>query len=224
MALLTFSVYPQIPPYFVPGYVSQPEYTYHPEQVYPPPEANFPVAQKSPAEPLGSSATFDKGSANSNLFVFHLPASVDDNALFALFAPFGSLQSVRVCKLCFMYNSLQVMVDPATGRSRGFGFVQYRHFSEAVRAIAGMNGYQLENKYLKVAFKTPTDKEKIMGGKPGRTKRGRPGRKGRNLKNSNENNENFSTATDRNLPPGTVFETELERLKVLSLDDSKLPN
>lgn len=71
------------------------------------------------------------------------------------------------------------MVDPATGRSRGFGFVQYRHFSEAVRAIAGMNGYQLENKYLKVTFKTPSDKTSSLSGKPGKPKRGRNGRKGR---------------------------------------------
>lgn len=69
------------------------------------------------------------------------------------------------------------MVDPLTGRSRGFGFVQYRHFSEAARAISAMNGYQLENKYLKVAFKTPAEQDASTPGKP-RSKRGRPGRRG----------------------------------------------
>lgn len=64
------------------------EYPYPPEPAPPYPTTN----RDSP----GKTAVQDKSTVNNNLFVFHLPASVDDNALFALFAPFGTLQSVRV--------------------------------------------------------------------------------------------------------------------------------
>ena len=44
-----------------------------------------------------------------NLFVKHLPASIDDAALKELFAPYGEVVSAHV------------MLDPKTSQSRGFG-------------------------------------------------------------------------------------------------------
>lgn len=86
---------PMLTPFYIPGYMS-------PEYSYPQSDANaFPLeadSMRDAHDALSKNANSDKSSTNSNLFVFHLPASVDDNALFALFAPFGSLQSVRVSK------------------------------------------------------------------------------------------------------------------------------
>eukprot|EP01124_Arcella_intermedia_P024134 TRINITY_DN3999_c0_g2_i1.p1 TRINITY_DN3999_c0_g2~~TRINITY_DN3999_c0_g2_i1.p1 ORF type:complete len:492 (-),score=102.08 TRINITY_DN3999_c0_g2_i1:51-1526(-) len=78
---------------------------------------------------------------DANLFVFHLPTSVTTDKLAELFAKFGPLKSVKV------------MIDPQTQESRGFGFVQYFNIEDAIEAIGIMNGYPIENKHLKVAFK-----------------------------------------------------------------------
>jgi RNA recognition motif-containing protein len=117
------------------------------------------------------------------------------------------------------------MVDPETGRSRGFGFVQYKHFSEATRAIAEMNGYQLENKYLKVAFKTPNEKS-LAGGKPGKQRRSRNGRKN-SWTNKPDKDESARLpgailqkpqASQQSPDSKVSLDTPIESLKLLSLD------
>eukprot|EP00761_Pharyngomonas_kirbyi_P012994 gb/GECH01013021.1/.p1 GENE.gb/GECH01013021.1/~~gb/GECH01013021.1/.p1 ORF type:complete len:438 (+),score=108.02 gb/GECH01013021.1/:1-1314(+) len=80
--------------------------------------------------------------ASANLFVFHLPADVDNASLYRLFAPFGSLESVAV------------ITDKHSGESKGYGFVKYAQFTDAANAISQMNGFQVGNKRLKVSFKT----------------------------------------------------------------------
>jgi len=79
---------------------------------------------------------------SNNLFVFHLPASVTNQVLYQLFIPFGTLKSVKV------------MRHSKTGASRGYGFVQYFSRNSAYQALSHMNGVQIENKFLKVTFKT----------------------------------------------------------------------
>eukprot|EP01127_Copromyxa_protea_P018669 TRINITY_DN5928_c0_g1_i1.p1 TRINITY_DN5928_c0_g1~~TRINITY_DN5928_c0_g1_i1.p1 ORF type:complete len:458 (-),score=67.76 TRINITY_DN5928_c0_g1_i1:25-1398(-) len=202
---------PQISPFFLPGYVPS-EYPYQTDNTtptYTPEMAHYPGPMNHDSSENGKSSLSDNNSTNSNLFVFHLPASVDDNALFSLFAPFGSLQSVRV------------MVDTTTGRSRGFGFVQYRHFSEAAQAISEMNGYQVENKYLKVAFKTPNDKGPQS--KP-RFKR-RSGRKGARMARDELTAQTGLPKPHRNEPitptdTTTLTEAHIEGLKLLTLEDT----
>jgi RNA recognition motif-containing protein len=77
----------------------------------------------------------------TNLFVFHLPPSIDDQGLWRLFSPFGQLDSVKV--IC----------DRTMHKSKGYGFVKYIRLSDAMTAVAAMNGFPLENKHLKVTFK-----------------------------------------------------------------------
>ena len=76
------------------------------------------------------------------MFVFHLPADVDDDQLRKLFEPFGLLESVKVIE------------DKISKESKGYGFVKFQHLEDAMRAVSTMNGFAIGNKRLKVSFKT----------------------------------------------------------------------
>jgi RNA recognition motif-containing protein len=78
----------------------------------------------------------------TNLFIFHLPPDLDDAGLYSLFKPFGEVLSVKV------------MTDKMTGVSKGFGFVKFKNYDDAMSAINTMNGYQIGGKYLKVTLKS----------------------------------------------------------------------
>ena len=47
-------------------------------------------------------------------------------------------------------DTLQLMIDPETNRSRGYGFVQYREADSARRAKEQLNGFELAGKPIKV--------------------------------------------------------------------------
>lgn len=57
-----------------------------------------------------------------------------------MFSKFGNVTASKVVR------------DRATGYSYGFGFIDYATEEEAERAIAGLNGSQLQHKRIKVAF------------------------------------------------------------------------
>lgn len=82
-----------------------------------------------------------RGPPGANIFVYHLPSSVDNEELLKLFSSFGHILSTRVYK------------DPSTGESKGFGFVSFSTPESAKIAISQMNGYHIENKRLKVELK-----------------------------------------------------------------------
>ena len=52
--------------------------------------------------------------------------------------------------LSLQIDSLQLMIDPETNRSRGYGFVQYRDPESARRAKEQLNGFELAGKHIKV--------------------------------------------------------------------------
>lgn len=82
-----------------------------------------------------------EGPMGANVFVYHIPSSVDDEMLRELFLPFGTILSTKV------------YIDTVTQQSRGFGFVSYSTVAEADRAIAAMNGFTVNGKQLKVQKK-----------------------------------------------------------------------
>jgi len=88
----------------------------------------------------GASATINAGPVGANLFIYHIPNSWDDTILRQHFEHFGKIVSCRVQK------------DP-DGRPRGFGFVSYDAATAAQAAIAGMHGFPVEGKHLKVQLK-----------------------------------------------------------------------
>src|SRR5262245_795107 len=87
------------------------------------------------------------------LYVGSLPYSVTETQLRELFEPFGELESVRVIS------------DKFTGRSKGFGFVEFADNEAADKAIAEVNGRELEGRTLVVNEARPEEKrERGFGG------------------------------------------------------------
>jgi cold-inducible RNA-binding protein len=72
------------------------------------------------------------------LYVGNLPYETGENELNELFAPFGGVDSVRV------------MRDMATGRARGFAFVEMTTDEEAATAAEKLNGHQVGGRALTV--------------------------------------------------------------------------
>jgi len=73
-----------------------------------------------------------------NIFVAGLPYDFDDAELREFFEKFGKV------------NSAKVAMDKATGKSRGFAFVEMPVEEEAKEAIDGLNGISLGRKALVV--------------------------------------------------------------------------
>jgi len=72
------------------------------------------------------------------LYVGNLPFSYTNANLQELFEPHGAV------------TSAQVIMDRATNRSRGFGFVEFAADDAAERAIAELNGKPIEGRALTV--------------------------------------------------------------------------
>ena len=72
------------------------------------------------------------------LYVGNLPYETGENELQALFAQAGTVETVKI------------MRDMATGRARGFAFVEMSTDEEAQRAIAELNAYQIGGRGLTV--------------------------------------------------------------------------
>lgn len=72
------------------------------------------------------------------LYVGNFPYEIGETDLQDLFAKAGNVESVKV------------MRDMATGRARGFAFVEMSTDEEAQKAIADLNEYQLGGRSLTV--------------------------------------------------------------------------
>ena len=73
-------------------------------------------------------------------------------------------------------DRVSVVTDRDTGRARGFGFVEMSVNAEAERAIAGLNGKDLDGRALNVNEARPKEER---GGGGGGFSRGRSGGGGR---------------------------------------------
>ncbi len=96
------------------------------------------------------------------LFVGNLPFTTGENELQDLFGQAGTIESVRV------------MRDMATGRARGFAFVEMQSDEEAQTAIDRFNGADLGGRALVVNEARP----KTFGGGGGGGGRDRGGDRG----------------------------------------------
>jgi len=80
-----------------------------------------------------------------NIHVMHLAYTTTEQELSQLFEPYGIVESVRI------------MTDRETGRSRGFGFVEMPDAAEAQAAIDGLNGTPQWGRTLTVSESRPRE-------------------------------------------------------------------
>jgi RNA recognition motif-containing protein len=90
------------------------------------------------------------GHQRMKLYVGNLPYSVDDDALRALFARHGAVESARVAR------------DDRNGASKGFGFVEMSD-GDGMKATAALNGVQHLGRVVYVRDTKP----RSVGGGPG---------------------------------------------------------
>ena len=77
------------------------------------------------------------------LIINYLPVELSEEELKAVFEQYGPVECARfVC-------------DKNTGKSKGYGFVYYYYSAHAAAAIAGMNGFELYGKLLRVSYAVP---------------------------------------------------------------------
>jgi RNA recognition motif-containing protein len=99
-----------------------------------------------------------------NIYVGNLSYEVTEEDLKEAFEAFGEVETVRVLK------------DNYTGRSKGFGFVEMSNNADAQSAINGLNDKELKGRTLKVNTARPrTENRGGRGGSGGGRKGGRQG-------------------------------------------------
>ena len=102
---------------------------------------------------------------SAKLFVGNLSFDTTENDLQDAFAAFGTVVETNL------------MMDRASGRPRGFGFVTMSTPEEAQKAIDGLNGKELSGRALTVNLARPRE-ERSGGGGGGRGGYGGGGRGG----------------------------------------------
>ena len=73
-----------------------------------------------------------------NIYIGNLSYNTTEDTLKSLFAEFGEIESIKVIK------------DRFSGRSKGFGFIEMPSNSEADQAIKALNGNRIDGNHIKV--------------------------------------------------------------------------
>jgi cold-inducible RNA-binding protein len=103
-----------------------------------------------------------------NIFVGNLDFNTSEEELRQLFEVHGQVDRVSI------------MTDRDTGRSRGFGFVEMSSAEDGEKAIAALNGSQVNGRTLNVNEARPKPERSGGGGGGGGRGRERSGGGGRN--------------------------------------------
>ncbi|EKD91001.1 MAG: Glycine-rich RNA-binding protein [uncultured bacterium] len=82
---------------------------------------------------------------SKKLFVGSLPWGVDDSGLREAFSKYGEIIQATVLK------------DRQTGRSRGFGFVEFANDADGDKAIQEMNGADMDGRNIVVNEARPRE-------------------------------------------------------------------
>jgi len=92
------------------------------------------------------------------LYVGNLSFETDESALKKAFEQHGEVESVKI------------ITDRDTGRSKGFGFVEMPNDKEAKAAILALNGSELGGRTIKVSEAKPQERRegrrRAFGGGP----------------------------------------------------------
>jgi len=100
---------------------------------------------------------------NNKLFVGNLSFNTTENDLQDTFAAHGTVTETNL------------MMDRATGRPRGFGFVTMSSPEEAQKAMDALNGAQLDGRDLTVNVARPREERAGGGFRGGRDRGARTG-------------------------------------------------
>lgn len=87
-----------------------------------------------------------------NIFVGNLSFNTTEDSVRAMFEQFGTVERVNL------------ITDRDTGQARGFGFVEMSVNADADRAIAALNGQQLDGRALNVNEARPKPERGGFGG------------------------------------------------------------
>lgn len=87
-----------------------------------------------------------------NIFVGNLSFGATEDAVRSMFEAYGTVDRVNV------------VTDRETGRARGFGFVEMNVDAEAERAIAALNGRDLDGRALNINEAKPKEQRSGGGG------------------------------------------------------------
>lgn len=87
-----------------------------------------------------------------NLFVGNMNYDTTESSLREMFERFGEVARV------------QIITDRESGRARGFAFVEMPNDAEAERAIAELNGSQLDGRTLNINEARPRPEKQFGGG------------------------------------------------------------
>jgi cold-inducible RNA-binding protein len=91
-----------------------------------------------------------------NIFVGNLSFGATEDAVRSMFEAYGAVSRVNL------------VTDRDTGQARGFGFVEMSNSSEADKAIAELNGRELDGRSLNVNEARPKPERSFGGGGGGR--------------------------------------------------------
>ncbi|MEQ1884639.1 MAG: RNA-binding protein [Bryobacteraceae bacterium] len=91
----------------------------------------------------------------TNIFVGNLSFDTTEHSIRSLFEQFGTVDRVSL------------VTDRETGRARGFGFVEMSASSDAERAIAALNGQELDGRALNVNEARPREERGGFGNRGG---------------------------------------------------------
>ena len=81
----------------------------------------------------------------TKLFIGSLAWATNDDSLMNHFASVGPVVSARV------------VMDKMTGRSKGFGFVEYENDADATNAVTKLNGSELDGRTITVQEARPRE-------------------------------------------------------------------
>jgi len=80
-----------------------------------------------------------------NIYVGNIPYRLSEDELRQLFEEFGTVESVKI------------ITDKFTGRSKGFGFIEMPSEEEAVKAIEELNDKEVGGRNLRVNKAKPRE-------------------------------------------------------------------
>jgi RNA recognition motif-containing protein len=94
----------------------------------------------------------------NNLYVGNLSFETNEDTLRTLFAEYGPIESVNL------------ITDRYTGRSRGFAFVEMSTEQAAQQAMSSLNGKQVDEREIKVDKAKPRPARDRRGSDQGRSR------------------------------------------------------